>query len=463
MIRAAAALLVTLAVACAGLGGCGTVAPVGATPVSLPDSSNAQSMRDDSSRYIVLAVDNPLEAPAGRAGSSFGGYGPAPRYLQGQRAADTLAALAREHGLREAAGWPITALGWQCVVFELPAGPGSAQRREALVAALARDPRVRLVQPLQDFDTHAAPAAAPPSVPPPADPGLPYNDPYVNLQTGFVDTGAARAHRTSTGAGVQVALIDTGVAAHHPDLQGRVLAQRDLVGDPGARIEADRHGTEVAGVIAAVGNNREGIVGIAPQAGLTVFRACWPLAAAPATTAATPAGARCNSFTLAKALAAALQSDARIVNLSLGGPSDPLLEVLLGELLRQGRLVVGALPPDGHRGGFPTGTPGVVAAAVSGGNALNIEAGVLPAPGRDVLTLQPGARYDYASGSSIAAAHVSGVAALLLAMEPRLDGDTLRGLLQGACTGEGRSLSAVAALDALRLLQQQRQRLAQQR
>lgn len=431
MTRAAVAWLATLAVACAGLVGCGTAASAGASPAASAPGATASTMRDDSSRYIVLAVDNPLDAPAGRAGSSLGGYGPAPRYLQGQRAADTLAALAREHGLRLAAGWPIVALGWQCVVFELPAGADDSRRRDELVVTLARDPRVRLVQPLQDFDTRGEAA----------DGGLDYNDPYVNLQPGFVDTGAARAHRTSTGAGVQVAIIDTGVAAHHPDLQGRVLSQRDLVGDSGASIETDRHGTEVAGVIAAVGNNREGIVGIAPQAGLTVFRACWPRAT----------GARCNSFTLAKALAAALQSDARIVNLSLGGPSDPLLEVLLGELLRQGRIVVGALPPDGHRGGFPTGTPGVVAVGVSGGSASNQDAGVLAAPGRDVLTLQPGGTYDYASGSSIAAAHVSGVAALLLAVDPRLDSDRLRQLLLGPGSNGGRSLSATAALDALRL------------
>lgn len=423
--RAATALLAALAVACVGLGGCGTTAPAGA---GAADGGTAASMREDSRRYIVLAVDNPLDAPAGRAGSSLGGYGPAPRYLQGQRAADHLAALAREHGLREAAGWPIAALGWQCVVFELPAGPEAAQRRDALVATLARDPRVRLVQALQDFDTRGEPG----------DIGLDYNDPYVNLQRGFVETGAARAHRTSTGAGVHVAIVDTGVAVQHPDLKGRVIAQRDLVDAPSPRFDADRHGTEVAGVIAAVGNNHQGIVGIAPMAGLAVYRACWPLGSG--------AGARCNSFTLAKALAAVLDSDARIVNLSLGGPRDPLLDRLLGELLRQGRIVIGALPPDGRRAGFPTGTTGVIAAGVAGEFSPGDHT-IVAAPGRDVLTLQPDGAYDYASGSSIAAAHVSGVAALLLAVEPRLSNEALQALL-GAL--EGQALNAGAALAGLR-------------
>ncbi|HEV8689698.1 MAG TPA: S8 family serine peptidase [Ideonella sp.] len=388
-------------------------------------------MRDDSSHYIVLAVDNPLDSPAGRAGSSLAAYPAAPRYLLGQRAAGTLAAIAREHGLREAAGWPIAALGWHCVVFELPPG----QQRTELLAALARDTRVRLAQPLQDFSTLAEAKPAVPS----DDSGLAYNDPYVNLQRGFVDTGAARAHRQSVGAGVRVAVIDTGAATGHPDLAGRVGATRDLVGDSAGRFDADRHGTQVAGIIAAAGNNHEGIVGIAPQARLELFKACWQ-------GADSGGAARCNSFTLAKALGAVLESDARIVNLSLGGPADPLLDRLLALLLRQGRIVVGALPPDGRRGGFPTGTAGVIAAGVAGSAPHTDGADVIAAPGSDVLTLQPGGAYDYASGSSIAAAHVSGVAALLLSIDPKLDRASLRSLLTPA---DMRSLNAGASLEAL--------------
>ncbi|MEK8032147.1 S8 family serine peptidase [Ideonella sp. DXS29W] len=443
-----AAVLQTLA-----LGGCASAA-------TEPEAASA-AMRDESSRYIVLAVDNPLSSPGGRAGASLGSYGAAPRYVLGSRAAATLAALAREHGLRETAGWPIVSLGWHCVVFELPAG---AERGQVL-AALQADPRVRLAQPLQEFDTQGAtgpgappPPALPPSTSPTNSPGtpaatptspgapterVPYNDPYVDLQRSFLDMGAAQAHRISTGAGVRIAVVDTGAALNHPDLRGRILATRDLVGEPAARFEGDKHGTEVAGVIAAVGNNGEGIVGIAPQAGLEVFKACWGRHA----TGGAESPARCNSFTLAKALAGVLESNARIVNLSLGGPSDPLLEKLLGELLRQGRVIIGALPPDGRRGGFPTGVEGVLAVGVAGELQSPADASVIAAPGRDVLTLQPGTGYDYASGSSIAAAHVSAVAALLLAADPRLDRLALSTLLQGA--SQGRVLDAGAALRTL--------------
>src|SRR5437879_13748718 len=78
----------------------------------------------------------------------------------------------------------------------------------------------------------------------------------------------------------------------------------------------------MAGLIAAVANNHIGIVGIAPQAELEVFEACWQLE--PDSDAAA-----CNTFTLARALAAAFASGAPLVNLSLAGPSDPLLNALV--------------------------------------------------------------------------------------------------------------------------------------
>lgn len=425
-----ALLALPLAVA---LGGC---ASPGATPGTVQAGA---AMRAAPGRHIVLAVDNLLAPPAGRAGGSLGGYGSAPRYLQGQRAAGELAALAREHGLREVAGWPIVALGWQCVVFELAAADSTPGRRDALIATLAADPRVRLVQPLQEFETLAAPAAATPTFETAG--ALAYNDPYVHLQRGFADLAAAHAHRISVGAGVRVAVVDTGVATGHPDLQGRIGLVRDFVDartDSSATgFDADRHGTQVAGVIAAAGNNHHGIVGIAPQARLDLHKACWQRDGGPG------AAARCNSFTLAQALAAVLATDARIVNLSLGGPADPLLDRLLAELLKQGRIVVGALPPGGRRGGFPTGTPGVIAVA-SAGQAAGAD--IVLAPGQDVLTLQPGGAYDYASGSSLAAAHVSGVAALLLAAEPRLAADRLHALLAPGGTAP---LNASTALQAL--------------
>ncbi|HXS03126.1 MAG TPA: S8 family serine peptidase [Rhodanobacter sp.] len=382
----------------------------------------------NSRRDIVLTVANPLEPSAMHAGSSLLGYTPSRYYGAGQRAVTTLAALKKRYRLREITGWPIKALDAYCIVVETPAG----MDRETLLKALASDDRVQLAQPLQDYSVYAE--KAPPT---PRD-----NDPYVNLQRGFVETDAALAHRYSQGDGVHVAIVDTGVDTMHPDLKGRIRDVHNMVDDDAAAFNHDSHGTEVAGVIAADGDNHRGIVGIAPGAVLSVYKACWYSAVA-------GAGAHCNSFTLAKALAAIIDTDARIVNLSLGGPADPLLNKLLLQILEQGRIVVAALPPDGNLDGFPVDAPGVIIVRMSGSSVAL--PGVLNAPGKDILTTQPDGGYDFTSGSSMAAPHVTGIAALLLSIAPRLDVRTVHDLLLRSSRVSGGTLqvnaaSAVAAL-----------------
>ena len=381
-------------------------------------------------RDIVLAVANPIEPPAMHAGSSLIGYAPSGYYGAGQRAASALNELKQHYGLRELAGWPIKALGVYCVVVEAPAGAD----RDALLKTLAKDRRVQLAQPLQDYSVYASPSA---------DAHHRYNDPYVDLQRGFVETDAALAQKLSQGEGVHVAVVDTGADTTHPDLQGRIHDTHDMVGDDTKVFNHDHHGTEVAGVIAADADNHQGIVGIAPKATLSVYKACWY-------TPEANTGAHCNSFTLAKALAAIIDTDARIVNLSLGGPADPLLDKLLAQLLNQGRIVVAALPPSGNLGGFPDNAPGVIVVRMSGHSPA--PAGVLSAPGSDILTTQPGGGYDFTSGSSMAAAHVSGILALLLSVAPRLDAHDARDLLlQNSKVSNGvLQVNAAAAVSALR-------------
>lgn len=408
--------LASLLVACLGLGACAHAAPAAVADPAPTAAAKAPSLDPspalDSQRQIVLAVANPMAAPSRHAGSNLLGYASARYYGAGTQAVATLDALNKRYGLRQVAGWPIKALGLYCVVLE----PAPGSDRAALLAQLAKDDRVALSQPLQDFGTYSADsqAAATPTQP------LRYNDPYVDMQRGFAATNAATAQALSQGQGVDVAIVDTGVDTAHPDLRGRLRNTRDLVAaDPGA-FNRDHHGTEVAGIIAAGSNNHLGIVGIAPKAMLDVYKACW-YPQRPG------AGAGCNSFTLAKALAAIGDTRTRIVNLSLGGPADPLLRKLLEQLLREGRIVVAAMPPNGRLDGFPDGIPGVI--VVRSSAATPAPAGVLSAPGEDILTTQPNGGYDFTSGSSMATAHVSGVVALLLALAPQLDARSVHDLL----------------------------------
>lgn len=117
-----------------------------------------------------------------------------------------------------------------------------------------------------------------------------------------------------------VSVIDAGIDARHPDLQGQLLDNRNYAAPDAAEI----HGTAVAGIIAALANNGQGIVGIAPNAKLIGLKARWP-------TEANGADAVCDSLSLAQALNTAIQLRPRILNLSLTGPADPLLTTALDD------------------------------------------------------------------------------------------------------------------------------------
>jgi len=281
--------------------------------------------------------------------------------------------LARTHGLTLVSNWPMPVIGVDCFVME----QHGAAPLASVLAALARDPRVAWAQPVGIYET------------------LGGGDPLFRLQPAARAWRLAELHRASTGRKVAVAVIDSGIDAAHPDLAGQIALQENLVDTQAAVAEA--HGTAVAGVIAARRDNGVGIAGVAPDARLMALRACWETAGHPA---------RCSSFTLGKALNVALMHEARIINLSLGGPPDRLLQALLDAALARGVLVVGAIDPQRPGGGFPASHPGVIAA------------GAVDAPDADIPTSLPGGRWGFVSGSSYAAAHVSGMAALLVELRP---------------------------------------------
>lgn len=383
-------------------------------------------------RRIVVAIAERPD-PMMVNGSSARGYAGVPHYSGSERTRATSARLARDHDLTEISAWTIEPLSVRCMLYEIPA---SADRASVL-AELRKDRRVHLAQPLQEFTTLTT---TPGDSAGDAKPDPDFNDPYIGLQTGFSSIGAGQAQRWASGENVSVALIDTGVDASHPDLAGRIGEQRDFVGAGDHDPRRDRHGTEVAGIIAAVANNGLGIVGVAPAVELLSYRACWA------------AGdgmrqARCNSFTLAQALAAAIHAQAHLINLSLGGPRDPLLEELLEHAIAHGAIVVGAVAPDAAAQGFPIRTEGVIAVDSSGPAHASMDA-ILRAPGDEILTLEPGGSYDYASGSSLATAHVTGAIALLLQVAPKLDERAVVTMLRESVRHDGGPIDACIAIRA---------------
>jgi subtilisin family serine protease len=358
-----------------------------------------EQMRAEPSKYVVVTVHNDPRPLATRAGSTLRGYDSAGLYGVTSAARATVRAITQDYGLHEVSAWPIAALRVHCVVFRVPDDTLPAQ----MIARLEKDPRVDSAQPLNQFATETD-----------SDSGA-YNDPYASLQTVLRDLTVAQAQQWSRGAGVRIAIIDTGVDFEHPDLVGQVIARRNFVDADETAFRSDLHGTAVAGVIAAIADNHIGIVGIAPDARLFALKACWQ--------APGGAAAACNSFTLAQALGSAIDMQADVVNLSLGGPADPLLARLLHRGMQRGMIFVGAAPPAGGRAGFPTDVEGVLSVAVA--EESSATGTQLLAPGHEVLTLVPGGHWDFASGSSIAAAEVTATAALVLAQRPHISATEL--------------------------------------
>lgn len=373
-------------------------------PVRIESRALAEQVTRSPDRYIVAAVDNAPIAFIAHAGGSPRGYDSVNDYGPSAHARQTLRAVESEYGLREVNSWPIESLGMHCAVLELPVGAD----RASVLSRLQQDKRLRLTQPLQTFATRTG-----------------YNDPYVGLQRGFKQMDVAEAHPWSQGEGVKIALIDTGVDLNHPDLRGAVAVAANFVDSDDRQFRRDRHGTEMAGVIAAVANNKEGIVGIAPGARLLVFKACWQ-------SQSDADAARCNSFTLARALAAAFDAHAQIINMSLAGPADPLVGDLIREGVRRGVLFVGAAADEGEGPGL-LHQPGVI--EVASAEARAGAATAVYAPGHEILTLLPDGHYDFASGTSIATAQVSGVVALMLARNPGLSAAAALRVLQDTSAG----------------------------
>lgn len=321
--------------------------------------------------------------------------------------ADTAGELGADHGLHLRTDWPLESLGVHCFVYRPASGLARELPIEELIARLAGDARVESAQRMNLFEVLSSL----------------YDDPQFPHQIGMHALNVAPVHRWATGKGVRVGVVDTGIDALHSELRGGVAFTKNFVvdekGDAGI---PERHGTAIAGVVAAQGNNATGIVGVAPDAELVGLRACWQ--------EKTDRRGKCSSFTLARAINFAIIKDLDILNLSLQGHPDPLLERLIERARGQGIVVVAAYDPT-RKKHFPAEHPGVLAVADSSRQVAIAQKSIafFAAPGTDILTTTPNESYDFLSGSSLSAAHATGVVALLLQVAPNLSLEQLGDLL----------------------------------
>ena len=239
------------------------------------------------------------------------------------------------------------------------------------------------------------------------------------------------AHALATGRGALVAVVDTGIDTLHPDLVAAVAGSFDAT--EGAPPADDPHGTAIAGIISAHG----AIQGVAPGAkvlDVRVFQAD-PVGA----------GSIASTMILLRGLQWANDQGSRIINLSLAGSRDALAGLAIAALVRKNTVVVAAAGNAGASApsAYPAAFDDVIAVTATDlRDALYASANhgsyiAVAAPGVDVIAPALYEAYQVGSGTSFAAAHVSGVIALMLERGPKLSIQEIRAALQSGAKDLG--------------------------
>lgn len=239
----------------------------------------------------------------------------------------------------------------------------------------------------------------------------------------------AQAQRITKGAGVVVAVVDQGVSTKHPDLAGAVLAGRDTVAQKNdGHFDPNGHGTAMAGIIAARGRGRSGLLGIAPEAKILPVR---------------PSN---DTYFAAEGIRWAASHGAKVINMSFAIGGSENLRAAVKEAAAADVVLVGAVGNTGDKGNaleYPVGYPevlGVGAVDKKGKVAAFSQHGPqvdIVAPGVDIPSLYLGDDYRTGRGTSDAAAIVSGAAALVRAKYPELSAAEVVRRLNGTAFDKG--------------------------
>ncbi|MDG4822830.1 type VII secretion-associated serine protease mycosin [Asanoa sp. WMMD1127] len=243
---------------------------------------------------------------------------------------------------------------------------------------------------------------------------------------------AVAAHELSQGLGVTVAVVDSGVELH-PDLRSNVLPGTNVLGTAGSDGHTDStgHGTGMAGIIAAHGDGSAGALGLAPKAKIL------PVAAG---LGDSPKG----QDAVAEGIAWATTHGAEVINVSGGGnPSDRLRAAVEAAVDADVVVVAAAGNQPRSNVGFPAAYPGVLAVGATDHNgdiaaiSATGESVALTAPGEDIMTTRLGGAYGAGTGTSDAAAIVSGAVALVRSRFPELSAAEVVHRLTATATDKG--------------------------
>ncbi len=384
-----------------------TVLPVSAEQDFLADPQMFNSKQAERIILVTYADKHIDRIPVGSVNQSYRPRGDYNSSTWSKRIASN---IEKDYKLTILSQWPIKEIGEHCVVYLV----NEDQQMADVINALAKDDRIDNVQTMHTFQVMASQ----------------YSDPYYRLQTNIHSMNLAEIHSQTTGKDVTIAIIDTGVDTEHPDLEGQIQQSKNFVPQKPSDSLGDIHGTAIAGVIAAKPNNDHGIVGIAPDSNVIALKACWGVKVG-------SLEAICNSFTLALAINTAIAMDVDILNLSLTGPYDPLLARLIEKAVQQGIIIIASQTDrEDAKSGFPAQQPGVIGVRSINSklvqSSYESQAMTVSAPGEDILTTLPNGTYDFISGNSLATAHVSGLAALMLQLKRNVNSQELSKLLAKA-------------------------------
>jgi hypothetical protein len=335
----------------------------------------------------------------------------------------TVARILRSHRLTEAEVASNSLLGTSIRLWRFPDGRSVA----SVVRELAGEGSLTRIQPNYVYELQQEPAGAA-STPPTPGPTPPQQYSLAKLH---VDAGDDMVVSDP----IRIAVIDTAIDDTHPDLAGAVEERFDAIGGAGPPRSLD-HGTAMAGAIAARGR----VKGVAPSVHILSARAF------------DSEGGKSLGSTLSilKGIDWAAKERARVVNMSFAGPLDPTLHDILAAAFGKGMILVGAAGNAGPQSPplYPGADEKVLAVtATDADDKLYARANVGPyvavaAPGVDVLLPTPRGGYAFETGTSVSAALVSGVAALLLERRPATTPAELKRLLMTTATPLGTGAQA---------------------